>query len=107
MLSQPKMEVKNPKHNFGYVKRGALVSHKFEIENTGNSPLVISNAEVACSCTIVDFPKNPVIPGHKEIITVNFNTTSVWGRQDRLVYIVSNDPHSPSKLRFKAQVSFE
>lgn len=93
------------KKNFGFVKRGTQVKNEFEITNTGNTPLLLTGVEIACSCTTVDFSKSPVLPGQKTIVTVNFNTTTVYGRQDRVVYINSNDPESPHKLRYKGTVS--
>jgi hypothetical protein len=105
VFSQAKLEVVESKKNFGFVKRGELVKNNYEISNIGNEPLLITDAEVSCSCTTVDFPKQPLLPGQKAIITVNFNTATVYGRQDRVVYLHSNDPKGETKLRYKGTVS--
>jgi hypothetical protein len=105
MLSQARLEVKDAKKNFGFVKRGEVIKNEYEINNTGNEPLLIHDAEISCSCTTVDFPKQPILPGQKVIVTVIFNTTTVYGRQDREVYLNSNDPKSPAKLRYKGVVT--
>ena len=99
------MLVTDAKRNFGFVKRGEVIKNEFEISNTGNQPLIISGAEIACSCTTVDFPKQPLLPGQKAKVTVIFNTATVYGRQDRVVYLNSNDPKGPHKLRYKGIVS--
>jgi hypothetical protein len=104
-FSQARLEVREAKKNFGFVKRGELVKNEFEITNAGNEPLLIKDVEISCSCTTVDFPKQPILPGQKEKVSVNFNTTTVYGRQDRVVYLISNDPKSPAKLRYKGTVS--
>lgn len=104
-VSQPKLEIKNPKNNFGFVKRGEVIKNEYEITNAGNEPLIIKEVEVACSCTTVDYPKQPILPGQKHMVTVSFNTTTVYGRQDRVVYLHSNDPTGPVKLRYKGTVS--
>jgi hypothetical protein len=104
-FAQPKMEITDAKKNYGFVKRGETIKNEFEITNTGNEPLIIKDVEIACSCTTVDYPKQPVLPGQKVKVIVNFNTTTVWGRQDRVVYLNSNDPKSPHKLRYKGIVS--
>ena len=93
------------KKNFGFVKRGEIIKNDYEICNTGTSPLIITDTEISCSCTTVDFPKQPILPGQKSKITLIFNTTTVYGRQDRIVYLNSNDPKSPHKLRYKGTVS--
>lgn len=103
-FSQPRLEVKDAKRNFGFASRGEVLINKYVISNKGNAPLVISNAEVACSCTRVEFSKKPVLPGGSDTITVSFNTASVYGRQDRTVQVFSNDPAGPATLRFKAIV---
>ena len=104
-FSQAKMEITETKKNFGFVKRGEIIKNEFEISNSGNAPLLISDIEVACSCTTVDFSKQPILPGQKAKILVIFNTTTVYGRQDRVVYVTSNDPKGPHKLRYKGTVS--
>ena len=102
--SQPKLEVKNAKINFGSVKKGEVIKNKFEITNTGNSPLIIEDVEISCSCTSADFSTEPILPGQTSTITVIFNTKTVYGRQDRIVYILSNHPKGPVKLRYKGMV---
>ena len=104
-ISQPKLEILEAKKNFGFVKRGELIKNEYEISNTGNQPLIISNTEIPCSCTTVDFPTQPILPGQKTKVIVNFNTATVYGRQDRVVYLISNDPEGPHKLRYKGTVS--
>jgi hypothetical protein len=104
-LAQPQLIVTDAKKNFGFVKRGVLVKNEFEITNTGNQPLIISAADVECSCTTVDFPATPILPGQKVKVVANFNTASVYGRQDRIVTLRSNDPKGETKLRFKGIVS--
>jgi hypothetical protein len=104
-LAQPRLGITEAKTNFGAVKRGEVVRHDYEISNTGNAPLLLQEAEVACSCTQVDVPTQPLLPGRKATVTVTFNTKTVYGRQDRVVLLKSNDPSGPHKLRFKANVS--
>lgn len=104
LSSQPKLEVKNSKINFGVVKKGEVIRNAFEITNTGNSPLLLDDVEISCSCTTADFSKEPILPGQKTIVTVNFNTKTVYGRQDRVVLLLSNTPKGPVKLRYKGIV---
>jgi len=103
-FAQPKLNVSNSKKNFGFVKKGELVKIVYDISNDGNQPLLISDVEISCSCTTVDFPKQPILPNKKEKITVSFDTKTVYNRQDRVVYINSNDPNGPAKIRYKGVV---
>ena len=103
--SQPKLKVTEAKKNFGIVEKGTIVKNEFEITNVGNEPLLITDAEVTCSCTEVDYPSKPIMPGEKVIVVANFDTKSAYGRQDRIVTLSSNDPKGETKLRFKGIVS--
>lgn len=103
--AQPRLAIAEAKKNFGFVTRGTVVKNEYEVTNTGTQPLLITGVEIACSCTTVDFSEQPVLPGQKTTITVSFNTTTVWGRQDRTVLVNSNDPKGPYKLRYKGTVS--
>lgn len=104
-IAQAKMEIKDTKKNFGFVKRGEVVKLEYDLTNIGNEPLIINDAEVSCSCTTVDFPKQPISPNQSVKIFVSFDTKTVYDRQDRLVLLKSNDPKSPSRIRYKGIVS--
>lgn len=98
------MQFDNIKKSFGFVKKGEVVTIDFPFQNTGSTPLIINEAKAECSCTTIDFPKQPVAPGQKGIIKVSFDTKSVYDRQDRTVEIISNATSSPQKIRFKGVV---
>jgi hypothetical protein len=103
-FAQAKLEIADAKKSFGFVKKGELVKVEYDISNKGNQPLLISDVEISCSCTTVDYPKQPIAPGQSAKVTVNFDTKTVYDRQDRTVNLISNDPHSPHKLRYKGVV---
>ena len=105
VVAQPSASVKEAKKNFGYVQRGTVVQNIFEVQNTGNQPLLLTEVEISCSCTSAEFPKEPVLPGKIATVTVSFDTKTVYGRQDRVVLLHSNDPSGPVKLRYKGTVS--
>jgi hypothetical protein len=105
LWSQPKLSVEQKKINFGFVKRGTIVKNDYTIKNEGTEPLIIKDVEVSCSCTSTEFSKVPILPGKQATVTVVFNTTTVYGRQDRTVLVHSNDPGSPHPLRYKGTVS--
>lgn len=103
-FSQAKIELKDAKQSFGTVNKGEVVKLDYEFTNIGNQPLIITEAEVSCSCTTVDFPKQPIAPNQSGKVVVSFDTKTVYDRQDRVVLLKSNDPKSPAKLRYKGNV---
>jgi hypothetical protein len=92
------------KHNFGFIHQGDIVSHAFVFTNTGQEPLIITEAKVTCECTKVAFPKQPVSPGKKDSVVVTYDSKSAMDRQERTVVIASNAQNSPTTLTFKCVV---
>lgn len=100
----PAMSFAETKHNFGFIHQGDTVSYDFKFTNTGNAPLIISNCEVACKCTTVDYPKTPIAPNATGVIKVTFDSKSAIDRQDREVIVTSNATNSPQTISFKCVV---
>ena len=102
--AQPQLKFTNTKKSFGFVKKGEVVTIEFDFTNTGNQPAIITDAKVECSCTTVDFPKQPIAPNQSAKVIVKFDTKTVYDRQDRIVEIISNAKNSTQKIRFKGVV---
>lgn len=105
LYPQAKINFNELKKNFGSVKRGEIITLNYTGTNSGNAALIIQHAEVSCSCTQVDFPKQPIAPQQGFTITIQFNTATVYGRQDREAIITSNGSNEPIGLRYKGTVS--
>jgi hypothetical protein len=61
-------------HDFGQIVQGTPQETIFTFTNTGNAPLIITEATSSCGCTIPDYPKNtPIAPGQQGQMKVNFN----------------------------------
>lgn len=100
----PVMTFTETKHNFGFMRQGEVVSHEYEFTNTGDGPLIINECEVACECTKVEFPKEPIPPKGTGKIKVTFESKSAIDRQERDVIVKSNAANSPQTLTFKCVV---
>ncbi|MDQ3111374.1 MAG: DUF1573 domain-containing protein [Bacteroidota bacterium] len=98
------MSFESVKHNFGMIHQGDIVSHEYVFTNTGDEPLIITEAEVTCHCTTVDFPKQPIAKGQKGIVKVTYDSKSAIDRQERTVLLKSNASNGPVVLTFKAVV---
>lgn len=92
-------------HDFGDINQGDKVEHTFILENTGTESLVITNVQVTCGCTTPKgWPRDPVNPGKKADIVIQFNSTGKIGRQNKVVTIVSNAVGGNSQIVFSANV---
>jgi hypothetical protein len=98
------IKFKSVKQNFGFVNEGDTVKLDYELKNTGDKPLVITDYEVECGCTVMQKPDKAIAPGQTYKLRITFDTHSKYDRQDRTVKIVSNAINSPSILRFKGVV---
>ncbi len=45
----------------------------FEFTNTGDEPLIITNVQSTCGCTVPSKPTDPIDPGKKGQISVKYN----------------------------------
>jgi len=92
-------------HDFGDITEGEKVEHTFKFTNTGSEALVITNVQVTCGCTTPKgWPRDPIAPGKKAEIIVQFNSTGKIGRQNKVVTVVSNAIGGNNQITFTATV---
>ena len=91
-------------HDFGNITEGEKVSTVFKFENTGDSPLIISNARGSCGCTVPDYPRKPIAPGATGEIKVSFDSSNRAGKQDKTVTIDANTVPRSTILKITSNV---
>jgi hypothetical protein len=102
--AQAKMDFKKEVHDYGNIKNGANGACTFEFTNTGNAPLIISNAAGSCGCTVPTWPKEPIAPGAKGEITVKYDTKRT-GEFTKTVTLTSNSSEPNKVLTIKGNVA--
>ncbi len=60
--------------DYGNIKLGSERVRHFAFTNTGSEPLIIKAATGSCGCTVPTYPKEPIMPGQKASIDVNYDT---------------------------------
>jgi hypothetical protein len=90
--------------DFGTIPEGDKVSHVYKFKNTGNEPLVISNAKGSCGCTVPQWPKTPIAPGESGEILVEFNSKGKPGKQTKRVTVTANTNPPQSFLTITGNV---
>ncbi|MFC4817904.1 MULTISPECIES: DUF1573 domain-containing protein [unclassified Flavobacterium] len=83
--------------DYGTIEQGADGKREFVLTNNGNQPLIISNAQGSCGCTVPTFPKEPILPGKSAVIGVKYDTNRV-GPFTKTVTITSNATAGASKV---------
>lgn len=90
--------------DFGVVQEGDTIRYDFYFTNTGTADLIIKQAWPACGCTHPTYTKEPVKPGARGVIHVEFHSAGFGGKEvDKEVIIISNAPENYA--RFKAKIT--
>ena len=89
--------------DYGTIPQNADGVRKFVFTNTGNAPLIISNAKGSCGCTVPSWPKKPINPGETAEISVKY-ATSRLGPINKSVTVTSNAVTPTKVLRIKGNV---
>jgi hypothetical protein len=72
----PKIEFKDKDNTIDYGKVNKEDDNgvrSFEFTNTGDEPLIISNVQSTCGCTVPSKPTEPIAPGKTGKIEVKYN----------------------------------
>lgn len=95
-------------HDFGIVKKGESKTTEFEFTNISNEPLIIDLVS-ACECTTTDYPRTPVKPGEKGIISVVFDSTEKEESEiiDIDIYLRNTDPETGIPLSETLKYKFK
>ncbi len=105
------LEFEETSHDFGEVMEGEKVTHLYKFTNTGNEPLVISNAKGSCGCTVPQWPREPIPVGESGEIKVQFDSKGkgkVGGQpQSKRVTITANTDPANTFLTIKGKVNKE
>jgi hypothetical protein len=102
----PKTSIKfdEMSYDFGDLTQGDEVHHSFTFTNTGVNPLIITAAKGSCGCTVSTYPKEPIAPGAKANIEVNFNSSGKKDLQDKTVTVSANTDPTETVLTIHANV---
>ena len=75
-FSQAKIELKAKDNTIDYgtvSKDSDSGVRTFEFTNTGDAPLIITNVQSTCGCTVPTKPTEPIMPGKTGKIDVKYN----------------------------------
>ena len=99
----PEIKFDKEIHDFGTLQKGVLCETEFKFTNTGKEPLLISNAQASCGCTIPSYPKEPIMPGKSGAIKVHYDSNRV-GSFSKEVTVTSNSKNPSVKITIKGKI---
>lgn len=101
----PVMSFEKEEHDFGTIEQGTPQETIFKFTNTGNAPLIITNATSSCGCTVPDPPKDPIAPpGETGELVVKFNGSG-QNQVTKTITVNANTEKGSELLRIKAFVN--
>ncbi len=103
-----KIEFKNSDNTIDYGtvnKQDDNGVRSFEFTNTGDEPLIITNVQSTCGCTVPTKPKEPIMPGKSDKIEVKYNMNPGPIRKTITVETnAKNYPNGQVALKIKGEV---
>ena len=99
----PNFKWENTEHDFGKIEHLDPVVFEFEFTNKGQAPLVISEVEGSCGCTVAEYTKEPVIPGKQGKVKATFDAAAL-GKFRKSIKVVANVEGGPEYLYIKGTV---
>ena len=101
----PRIEFEETHFDMGQIVQGNKVSREFHFTNTGKSALILTDVRGSCGCTVgKEWPKDPIKPGEKGTIEVQFDSEGRSGRQEKTVTVVSNATPPTTVLTIAGEV---
>lgn len=89
----------------GKVMLGEVVEATFKVKNVGDYPLIISEVKGSCSCTVADYPEEPIAPGETGEIKATVKTENAKpGKLSKEVRVMANTEPSITILHVNAEV---
>ncbi len=100
----PEITFDHPVIDFGKVVKGETRTHDFTFRNSGDAPLLIEIA-TGCSCTTIDYPTQPIMPGERGVIHIVFDSThKKTGTVSVDIDVIANTKPIVTTATFNAEV---
>ncbi len=103
----PRLSFETNGHNFGTIYVDDMPDGKLDIKfsNTGDEPLVLSSVRACCGTRVTHWPRDPILPGEEDTITIEFRLAARPQRISRSVTVTYNNEERPTeRYRITGQV---
>lgn len=90
--------------DYGTVAYNSDGRREFVFTNNGNKPLIITNVQSTCGCTVPTYPKEPIAPGAKGVIGVKYDTSRAGQAFTKKITLTTNAVEPSRTLTIKGNV---
>lgn len=102
-VAQPRFSSNKETHNFGQIEWKHPVSVEYVITNTGDQPLVLTDVDPSCACSVAQWTQTSIAPGEKGTVTVEFDAKAL-GHFEKSVGVYTNAAPNLVYLYFTGEV---
>lgn len=93
--------------NYGKIDKGSNGTREFYFTNNGNAPLLVQNAQGSCGCTVPTWPKEPIMPGERNKISVKYDTQRVGAFTKYVTLTTNSTSNTTTQLKIFGDVKPE
>ncbi|WP_316833439.1 DUF1573 domain-containing protein [Pedobacter nutrimenti] len=90
-------------YDFGKIPLGKPVSVEFKFTNVGETPLILTDVQTTCGCTVPEYTKTPVQSGKTGVIKVTYNPAGAALPFSKSITITSNAKTTTKVLYIKGE----
>ena len=102
----PEIFFENTRYDYGEILVGSPGRCEFKFRNNGKLPLVLTNVQASCGCTVPQWSKEPVQAGKMGVIKVKYNTR-IPGTFLKTITVSSTAKNSMVILSIKGKVTLK
>lgn len=104
-LQKTTMAIKDPVRNYWPIVQGDKLDVSYEVTNTGENTLVLADVQASCGCIATKFSQNPIAPGQKGFINLQYDSDKNIGLARHYLTIRANiDSVLYSSVNFSVNV---
>ncbi|WP_207532240.1 DUF1573 domain-containing protein [Desertivirga arenae] len=92
--------------DFGKITQGKPVSYDFKFTNVGDQPIILTEVQPTCGCTVAKFTSTPVKKGEVGTISITYNAAAM-GPFSKAITVKSNAKTSVKYIYIKGEVVSE
>lgn len=91
---------------FGKIEEGTILLDSFVVTNIGDKPYLIREVRANCDCTVIKYPKKPLLPGQSAALRLEFDSTRKAGpTQPGIIVYDNSSPNARSILYLDGEVT--
>ena len=103
VVAQPRFTSNTEMHSFGQIEWKHPVTAQYTVTNTGDQPLVLTEVDPDCACSVAQWTKTPIAPGAKGTVSVTFDAEALGHFQKSVAIYTNAQPHLVY-LKFNGEV---